>query len=65
MDFVSIALLLVAAVAQLAPFYWNLTVALKEQHSYRNRLQFFIAGAVGVFMSHHYWSTGKRSKVAD
>ena len=48
MDFVTIALLLVAAVAQLAPFYWNLTVALKEQHSYRNRLQFFIAGAVGV-----------------
>jgi hypothetical protein len=50
MDFVSIALLLVAAVAQLAPFYWNLTVALKEQHSYRHRLSLLLA-LLGFYVS--------------
>jgi hypothetical protein len=49
MDFVStIALLLVATAAQLGAIYWELTIAPKERHSYRNRLHFAIAGAIAA-----------------
>ena len=48
MDFVSIALLFVATAAQLGAVYWELTIAPKERHSYRNRLHFAIAGTIAV-----------------
>src|SRR5271157_5889899 len=48
MDFVSTALLLIAAAAQLGAIYWELTIAPKERHSYRNRLHFAIATTIGV-----------------
>ena len=48
MDFVSIALLFVATVAQLGAVYWELTIAPKDRHGYRNRLHFPIAGTIAV-----------------
>jgi hypothetical protein len=48
MDFVSIALLFVLTATQLGAVYWELTIAPKERHSYRNRFHFAIAGAIAV-----------------
>jgi hypothetical protein len=48
MDFVAIALLLIATAAQLGAVYWEFTIPPKERHSYRNRLHFAIAGAIGI-----------------
>lgn len=48
MDFVSVALLIGAAAAQLGAVYWDLTIDPKERHIYRNRLHFAIAGVISV-----------------